>query len=279
PEVFENFYQQFGHTASDFYELKRLDPSYRIYWEDNGFTDIPASIDELKEWFEALEPGSGKHLDQFLQEASYKYKVGMEEMVFKPGLKLTEFVDWKVIKGAFHLHLLKDFASYIRKYFSHPKILSLLEFPVLFLGALPRETPALYSLMNYADLQLGTWYPMGGMHKIIEAFAAIAREQGVEIITDAEVTKLEHNDERVTKAITQNGTYESDVFLSGADYEHTDQRLLKGISNYDEKYWDKRVMAPSCLLYYIGADRKIDGLKHHNLFFDAPIELHGQEIY
>lgn len=279
PEVFENFYQKFGHTASDFYDLKRLDPSYRIYWEDNGFTDVPASIDELKAWFEELEPGSGKHLQTFLDEAAYKYKVGMEEMVYKPGLSVTEFVDWKVIKGAFHLHLLKDFASYIRKYFSHPKILSLLEFPVLFLGALPKETPALYSLMNYADLQLGTWYPMGGMHKIIEAFAAVAREQGVEIITDAEVIKLDHDGKKVTKAYTKDGAYEADIFLSGADYEHTDQRLLKGISNYDEQYWDKRVMAPSCLLYYVGVDQQVDGLKHHNLFFDAPFDQHGQEIY
>jgi phytoene desaturase len=279
PEVFENFFQKFGHTSSDFYELKRLDPSYRIFWEDNGYSDIPASISELETWFEELEPGSAVHLRQFLKDAKYKYEVGMKDLVFKPGLKLTEFADWRIVKGLFNLHLTTNFAKYIRKYFKHPKILSLLEFPTLFLGALPKETPALYSLMNYADLSLGTWYPMGGMHTIIDAFVKIAQDQGVKIITDAEVTRFEISKKKVTSAICNKGKFEGDLFLSGADYAHTDHSLLKDQANYSDEYWDKRVMAPSCLLFYIGVNKKVKGLKHHNLFFDAPFDQHGQEIY
>jgi phytoene desaturase len=279
PEVFENFFQKFGHTSSDFYELKRLDPSYRIFWEDNGYSDIPASISELETWFEELEPGSAAHLRQFLKDAKYKYEVGMKDLVFKPGLKLTEFADWRIVKGLFNLHLTTNFAKYIRKYFKHPKILSLLEFPTLFLGALPKETPALYSLMNYADLSLGTWYPMGGMHTIIDAFVKIAQDQGVKIITDAEVTRFEISKKKVTSAICNKGKFEGDLFLSGADYAHTDHSLLKDKANYSDEYWDKRVMAPSCLLFYIGVNKKVKGLKHHNLFFDAPFDQHGQEIY
>lgn len=279
PEVFENFFQKFGHTSSDFYELKRLDPSYRIFWEDNGYSDIPASISELETWFEELEPGSAVHLRQFLKDAKYKYEVGMKDLVFKPGLKLTEFADWRIVKGLFNLHLTTNFAKYIRKYFKHPKILSLLEFPTLFLGALPKETPALYSLMNYADLSLGTWYPMGGMHTIIDAFVKIAQDQGVKIITDAEVTRFEISKKKVTSAICNKGKFEGDLFLSGADYAHTDHSLLKDKANYSDEYWDKRVMAPSCLLFYIGVNKKVKGLKHHNLFFDAPFDQHGKEIY
>jgi len=279
PEVFENFYQNFGHSSSDFYELKRLDPSYRIFWEDETSSDIPAQMEDLEAWFEHLEPGSANQLRAFLKEAEYKYEVGMGDLVFKPGIKLSEFADWRVVKGLFQLHLLKDFSQYIRRYFKHPKILSLLEFPVLFLGALPEKTPALYSLMNYADLRLGTWYPMGGMHKIIEAFVQIAEEQGVQIITSAEVTNFEYAGKRVVAAQTSKGRFAADVFISGADYAHTDQALLKNQANYTDAYWDERVMAPSCLLYYVGVDKKVEGLKHHNLFFDAPFAQHGKEIY
>ena len=173
PDVFERFYEQFGHTSADFYTLKRLDPSYRIYWPDHDFTDIPANYTEMENWFESLEPGSSIQLKAFLKEAEYKYEVGMKDLVFRPSLSLLEFADMRILKGLFQLDLTKPFSKYIRKYFKHPKLISMLEFPVLFLGAMPNETPALYSLMNYADISLGTWYPMGGMFKFIEAFEKI----------------------------------------------------------------------------------------------------------
>lgn len=280
PDVFERFYKQFGHTTSDFYELKRLDPSYRVFWQDNSSDDIPASLNEFHAWFEKLEPGSSKKLDKFLSEAKYKYEVGINDLVHKPSLSLFEFADMRIAKGAFKMHLFSSFSKYIRKYFSHPKIIELLEFPVLFLGAMPKDTPALYSLMNYADIKLGTWYPMGGMHKIIEAFEKIAREQGVKIITDNEVKGFVLKDKNIVSSINQNGMdIESDYVISGADYEHTDQTLAKGNSNYTKDYWNSRLMAPSSLLFYLGVDKKIKNLLHHNLFFDEDFQQHAVEIY
>ncbi|NCA20553.1 MAG: phytoene desaturase [Crocinitomicaceae bacterium] len=261
PDVFERFYQQFGYTTSDFYELKRLDPSYRVYWQDHSYTDVPANMSELEAWFESLEPGSSKQLRAFLKEAKYKYEVGMNDLVHRPSLSVMEFADTRVIKGLFSMHLLSSFSKYIRKYFKHPKILSLLEFPVLFLGAMPNETPALYSLMNYADISLGTWYPMGGMHKFIEAFEKIATEQGVKIKTDNEVLGFEKTNKNITGA------------------QHTDSKLLNGSANYNDKYWDNRTMAPSCLLFYVGINKRVTNLQHHNLFFDESLEIHGKEIY
>jgi phytoene desaturase len=279
PDVFERFYNQFGHTASDFYELKRLDPSYRVYWPDHTHTDIPASMNELEQWFESMEPGSALQLRKFLKDAAYKYQVGMQDLVYKPSLSLLEFADRRVLGGLLNMHLLSSFSTYIRKYFKHPKILSLLEFPVLFLGAMPKETPALYSLMNYADMSLGTWYPMGGMHKFIEAFAEIAKSQGVKILTDQEVTGFETDQKLATAARTEKGLFDSDVIVSGADYEHTESKLLKDKANYSEKYWDKRTMAPSCLIFYVGINKRVENLQHHNLFFDESLEEHGKEIY
>ena len=280
PDVFEQFYQKFGYTTADFYELKRLDPSYRVYWEDQSHSDIPATMGELEALFESHEPGSSIKLREFLKDAKYKYEVGMKDLVYKPSLKVTEFMDLRLLKGLLSMDLTNSFSSYINRFFTHPKLRALLEFPVLFLGAMPKDTPALYSLMNYADMELGTWYPMGGMYKFIEAFEKIAKEQGVKIITDAQITSLEKANGEVTAAIDIHGNrYESDVFISSADYQHTEKALLNGSSNYSEAYWDKRVMAPSALLYYVGINKRVSNIQHHNLFFDESLEDHGKEIY
>ena len=252
PEVFENFYNQFGKTASDFYKLKRLNPSYRIFWKDHSFTDVPSNFEELKDWFEQNEPGSSVKLDKFLKDAEIKYNIGMRDLVFKPSLSIFEFTSSKVFKGLLSMSLFSSFGKFIRSYFKNEKIISLLEFPVLFLGAMPNDTPALYSLMNYADIKLGTWYPEGGMHKFIEAFEQIAKENGVKFIYNEEVLSFEKSKNTVNKVITSKNSYDTDIVISGADYHHTDSKLLNGEANYNKKYWDKRVMAPSCLLFYIG---------------------------
>jgi phytoene desaturase len=279
PDVFEKFYQQFGYTTADFYKLKRLDPSYRVYWPDHSYTNVPAQMQELETWFESLEPGSAKNLQAFLKDAAYKYKVGMEDLVYKPSLSLSEFIDSRVLGGLFKMHLFSSFSTFIRKYFKHPKILSLLEFPVLFLGAMPNETPALYSLMNYADIQLGTWYPMNGMHEFIKAFARIAQEQGVRIETSANVERIVIENGKAIGTIVNGELHHADIVISGADYAHTDQKLLKDNANYSDSYWDNRTMAPSSLLFYVGINKKLENLEHHNLFFDESLEEHGKTIY
>jgi len=278
PEVFENFYQKFGYSTSDFYDLKRLDPSYRVYWKNNEHTDVPADYEALRTLFEELEPGSAVKLDAFLKDAQYKYEVGMNDLVFKPGLSITEFIDRRVIAGAFKLQLFSSFDKLIKSSFSHPKIHSLLEFPILFLGATAKETPALYSLMNYADLKLGTWYPTGGMYKLFEAFERIAKEQGVVFELNQEVTGFEYANNAVSAVLTASGKFEADIVVSSADYAHTD-KLLGDKANYSREYWNKRVMAPSSLLFYLGVDKKIEGLHHHNLFFDEDFGVHSNEIY
>ncbi|MFZ1702811.1 MAG: oleate hydratase, partial [Saprospiraceae bacterium] len=153
PDVFEKFFADFGYKPSDFYSLELLNPSFEIVFGKDDVDKIPANYEELGDWFETIEKGSKKQLQKFMAEAEYKYKTGMEELVYKPGLSLTEFADINLIKGALRLQIFSSFSNHIRKYFSHPKLRALMEFPVLFLGAMPEETPALYSLMNYAGLK------------------------------------------------------------------------------------------------------------------------------
>ncbi len=163
PDIFERFFEQFGKKISDYYNLKRLDPSYRIYWE-NGYDDIPADYKSFKKLFESIEKGSSKQLDKYLKEAAHKYKIGMQQLVYKPGQSIFEFLDWEVIKNLFRLDIFTSIKKHISKYFTHLKLRQMMEFPILFLGARPENTPALYSLMNYADIKGGTWYPEGGMY-------------------------------------------------------------------------------------------------------------------
>jgi len=279
PDVFEDFYNKFDHTTSDFYNLERLNPSYRVYWKDDSFTDVPADMEALEQWFEDHEKGSALKLRSFLKDAEVKYKVGMQDLVYKPSMSVFEFANAKVLKGLLNMNLFSSFGKFIRSYFSNEKIIGLLEFPVLFLGAMPNETPALYSLMNYADIKLGTWYPQGGMHKFVEAFEKIAKENNVKFVTGEEVISLKKVNREVKTVVTNKKEYSADIVISGADYHHTDKKLLNGHANYSNKYWDKRVMAPSCLLFYVGVNKKLKDIQHHNLFFDESLEQHGIEIY
>jgi phytoene desaturase len=280
PEVFERFFNQFGKKVSDFYTLRRLDPSYRIYWDDD-VTDIPADYASLKALFEKFEKGSSAQLDKFLAEAEYKYNVGINKLVFKPGQSLTEFADWDLVKGLFRLDVFSSIQTHVHKYFKNPRLRQILEFPVLFLGALPENTPALYSLMNYADIKLGTWFPEGGMYKIVEGMYNVAIEQGVKFSFNSNVSRIELEHGVAKKVITENGdVYDADVVIGGADYHFIETELLPETHrSYSAAYWDKRVMAPGCLLFYVGVKRKLKNLQHHSLFFDVPFEAHAKEIY
>jgi phytoene desaturase len=281
PGVFEQYFGRFGKKVSDYYNLVRLDPSYQVVFGLEGdVLEIPARMPELRTMFEQLEPGSAVRLDAFLKQAAYKYEVGINKFVHLPGRSLLEFADWRILTGALRLDLLQSMSKHVRKFFSNEKLLKLVEFPVLFLGATPENTPALYSLMNYADLALGTWYPMGGMHKIVEGMVAVAEELGVSIHYDQEATEIVVEEGRATGVRTATGLVTADVVVAGADYHHAEQQLLKPEDrNYSEAYWDKRTMAPSSLLFYLGINKKLSRLQHHNLFFDEDFARHAHEIY
>lgn len=279
PDIFERYFHQFGKRVSDYYELQRLDPSYRVYFTDREM-DVPANFEALKQLFDSIEPGSGRQLEKFMNEAAYKYQVGINKLVFKPGQSLTEFLDKDLISGVMKLDVFTSMSEHVRKHFKNPMLRELMEFPVLFLGALPQNIPALYSLMNYADIQLGTWYPVGGMYKIVEGMYKLAQELGVEIRLNTEVEKLDVQSASITAVHTNKGTFTADVVVSGADYHHTETKLLQpAFRSYTETYWNKRVMAPSCLLYYVGINKKLSNVLHHSLFFDTDFGKHGQEIY
>ena len=280
PDVFENYFALFGKKVSDFYDLKRLDPGYRIYFGKDDVMDIPAGMKELEDLFESLEKGSSSKLRAFLKQAEYKYKVGMGQYVFRPSHSITEFIDLRLIRESFRIQLLTSMSKHVRSIFKNEKLIKLLEFPVLFLGATPQNTPAMYSMMNYADLSLGTWYPQGGMNEIVKAMVSVAKDSGVKFKLNTEVKKIEVLNGKAIAIETNAGSFSADLFVANADYQHVDQELLeKPYQSYSAKYWDSRTLSPSSLLFFIGLNKKLDGILHHNLFFDEDFELHAEEIY
>lgn len=279
PDVFERYFNQFGKSVSDYYRLTRLNPSYRVYWKD-GQIDVPADYEELKTVFERIEKGSGKKLEKYLREAAIKYRIGIQDLVYKPGQSLTEFLDWKVIGNVFRLDVFTSIKSHVAKYFRSEKLRQLMEFPVLFLGALPKNTPALYSLMNHADIVGGTWYPEGGMYSIVAAMQQLAEGLGVTFHFGEAAKEIIIEKNKAKKLITERNEYLADAIISGADYQFTESALLpQAYRTYSDVYWNKKTLAPSCLLYYIGLNKKLDGILHHNLFFDVPFDKHADQIY
>ena len=282
PEVFEEYFARYGHQVSDFYTLDRLDPSYQVVFGPADTVRVPAQLAELRQLFERLEPGAATRLDEFLRQAAYKYRVGMTEFVWKPSRSIKEFLDPRLVVDAIRLDLWQSMSRHVRKFFRHPHLLKLLEFPVLFLGATPQNTPALYSLMNYADLALGTWYPQGGMYQIVRAMVAVAAEKGVVLRTSAPVAEIEVSAEgRATGVRLASGErLTADVVVAAADYHHAEQQLLPTRwRTYTEAYWQSRTLAPSSLLFYLGVNRRCANLLHHTLFFDEDFDRHARDIY
>jgi phytoene desaturase len=280
PDVFEKFFRHFNKKPSDYYELVRLDPSYRIVFNINDRHDIPAGLDKLKDAFERIERGSGDQLMMFLDEAKFKYELSIDKLVYLPGLKITELLDAKLVKALFRLHVFQPISGYIKNFFNDPRLIQLLEFPVLFLGARPERTPALYSLMNYADMALGTWYPLGGFYQIVNTMTSLAKSLGVKFSYNSCVQSIEMESDHA-KGIWVNGCLHNfDYIVASADYHHVEQDLLpSSLRNYSKRYWSKKVMAPSCLIFYIGTNKKVEGLLHHTLFFDEDFTRHAKEIY
>lgn len=280
PDVIERYFNRFGKSATDYFNLVRLNPSYQVIFSKHDVIELPADYEALRMLFESTEKGSAAQLDKFLKEAKYKYETGMAEFVYKPSVSFTEFADWRVIKSLFKLDMLRSFSAHSRQYFKDPRLLQILEFPVLFLGAMPSSTPALYSMMNYADMKLGTWYPMGGMYELVKAMHALALEHGVEMRLEAPVKKIEVKDQHATHVVTGSTEVRTDILVGAADYHHIENDLLNsGQRNYSQRYWQKKTMAPSALIYYVGINKKLDRLKHHNLFFEDDFEQHAKAIY
>lgn len=278
PDVFEKFFADFDKKPSDYYQLEKLNPAYQVYFDVLESLTVSGELNEIYELFEKEEKGSSKYLKDFLAAAKFNYNAAMKELVYRPGVSPLELVTIDTVKRV--SQFFSTIRKQVRKNIKSQKLIQILEFPVLFLGAKPSNTPAFYNFMNYADFGLGTWHPKGGMYKVVEAMATLATSLGVEFRTNANVSKLCLDEKGAISGLVVNGEEcSADLVLSGADYHHTETLLPKKYRQYSESYWDKKVFAPSSLLFYVGFDKKLTNVCHHTLFFDTDFDAHAVTIY
>lgn len=277
PDVFERFFNDFGKKTSDFYELKKLSPAYQVYFGVNDFISIADNLPEIVETFDKIEKGSGKILEKFMLKAQNNYNIAIKNLVYNPGESPFELVSIETIKRLDQFF--SNISSDIKKLFRNDKLIQILEFPVLFLGAKPSQTPSFYSFMNFADFGLGTWQPKNGMYGVIQAIEKLALELGVTIKTNQNVEKIDVDNNIITGIISNGEMIKADIVVSGADYHHSETLLNKEYRQYSEAYWKKKVFAPSSLLFFVGFNKKLKNITHHNLFFDVDFNKHASEIY
>lgn len=277
PDVFEKFFADFDKKPSDYYNLDKLNPAYEVYFDNLDSIKIPDNLAEILTIFEKEEAGSSKHLEHFLENAKFNYDVAIKDLVYRPGISITELITPVTIKKV--NQFFSSIRTAVRKKIKNNRLQQIMEFPVLFLGAKPSNTPSFYSFMNYADFGLGTWHPKGGMYEVVKAMETLAIDLGVKIQTQQNVEKI-NVENGVVKSVVANGiTIVSDFVLSGADYHHTETLLDEKYRGYTEKYWDSKIFAPSSLLFYVGFDKKINNVSHHTLFFDTDFDVHAKAIY
>jgi len=278
PDIFDRFFGDFNKQTSDYYELERLSPGYRVYFGKEDYIDIDATVEKIIETFESVEPGSGLRLKSFMAKAKNNYEIAMSKLVYRPGLSPLELVTKETVKELRQFIL--TIRDYVEKNFKNQRLQMILEFPVLFLGAKPSNTPLFYSFMNHADFGLGTWYPSGGMKSVVDGFVNLAHQLGVKFHNNSNVTAINIDKNNSVESITINGNeVPVTLLIAGSDYKHSESLLPKAMRSYDDSYWKKKVMAPSSLLFYVGFSKKLENVLHHTLFFDSSFDDHAEEIY
>ena len=277
PDVFESFFADFGKKPSDYYSLEKLSPGYRVFFENNEHFDVSDDLSTIIADFEKIEKGSGKQLENFIYNAKSNYEIAIKDLVYRPGESIFELITPQTALklDQFFSNIKRD----VRKKIKNKNLQQILEFPVLFLGAKPSDTPSFYNFMNYADFGLGTWQPKNGFFDVIEAMIKLGTELGVTYQTNSNIEEIIVENNKAVGIKINNEILKSDVVLSGADYHHTETLLPKENRQYSEEYWDKKTFAPSSLLFYVGFDKKLKNVCHHNLFFDSDFDKHAVDIY
>ena len=277
PDVFEKFFGDFDRKVSDYYTLEKLDPGYEVYFDQMESIKIGDTLEKIYTAFEAEEAGSAAKLKKFIKKAEDNYNIAIKDLVYRPGVSPLELVTPATIKKVGYF--LSTIKKEVTKEFKNERLAQILQFPVLFLGAKPSNTPAFYNFMNFADFGLGTWHPEKGMYSVVEGMVKMAKELGVQFNTNQNVETICVENGKATGVIANGVQIDADVVVSGADYNHSESLLKPKERGYTAAYWDKKVFAPSSLLFFIGLDKKVKNVSHHTLFFDVDFDAHARSIY
>ena len=280
PDVFERFFDHFGHAPEEFYDLERLDPHYRIFFKDGDTVDITADREEMYDLFDSYEQGAGDALAEYLDTSEEHYGVAMEQFIYEDRPRLRDWVDLDVMRAApIGLQLLGTMDDYVADYFENPKLRQIMQYTLVFLGGAPTNTPAIYNMMSHVDFNLGVYYPENGLQSVVDACVELGEGMGVEYVTGAEVTEILNRRDGFTIE-SEAGAFDADYVVSNADYAHTERELLpEHERQYDDDYWESRTYSPSAFLLYLGVEGDVEPLEHHTLVLPTDWDPHFEQIF
>lgn len=282
PDIFEHFFELLGERVEDHLTLQKLDPSYRVFFQDTGtHVDLCSDLKRDRETFERLEPGSFARLNDYLDRAEMAYMISKRSFLYKNYDKWSDLLTWEALRHGRRLSVFSTMDAYVKRFFKTDALQKIMEYQLVFLGSSPYNTPALYSLMNYIDFKMGVFYPKGGIYEIVRALVEMGKKRGVTYEVNAPVARILVNQGRAVGIRLEDGReVMSDIIISNADLHHTDTRLLPPEARqYSDAYWKKRVLSPSAFIMYLGVKGRIPALRHHSLLFSADWRKNFAEIF
>jgi len=280
--AFEEFYRDIQHDLHQRLRLVQLDPNYRIYYHDGSFIDLYSNMALLAQEVEKVRPGSAQRLFRFLGESAKKYELGME-FVERNYDHITDLANPRAALRLWQTQAHQNLYRQVSRFFEFDdKLTKAFSFHSMFLGLSPMDALAMYSLITYADLALGMWFPMGGIYSIIEDMLDLCQEMGVELRTNAAVEEICIDSGRVTGARLNNGeVVKSDIVVSNADLPYTYHHLVP--SRYRKRYSDSKLSkmdyACSGFILFLGVDRVYHNVRHQALYFSEDYRANLEAIF
>lgn len=282
PDIFEHFFSLLGEDVNDHLDLIKLGPSYRIFYKDRGqMVDIYSDLERDLPTVEALEPGAGKALKKYLAQAGRQYEAAKDRFIYKNYDSVFDFLTPEAAAASRKLSVFKTMDKHAGDYFKTDALQKLMQYPLVFLGSSPYNTPAIYSIMSHIDFNMGVYYPKGGIYQITKALQSLGEKYGAEFRLNTPVAKIKVEQGKAVGVILENGEeLSADIVISNADIHHTEQVLLDApYRTKSERYWEKRTLAPSALIMYLGVKGKLPTLTHHNLLFSQDWQRNFGEIF
>lgn len=271
PEVFDHYFELLNTDTGEQLNVVKLTPSYKVFFENAEPVTIVADLNDAKSKFESIEPGSAAALDRYVALGRRIYDMSLKHFLYTNVRSLRDMLKWEIIKSGprFALMALRSFDAHVSRYFHDKRIKQILEYSMVFLGASPYKAPAIYTLMNALDFELGVYYPKGGMYTLIESLERIGKDLGVQFYYNSSVKRIVTRGGAAVGIELENGEIvDADVVISNADLHFTETKLLEPTEQtYPQKYWDKRTAGPSALLLYLGVRGELPELEHHSLLF------------
>ena len=280
PEVFERFFLEMGTERNKYYDLQLLDPYYRVFFSPEERVDITSDLDATRRIFESFEPGGAQKLDAYLKQAKYKYDVAIAEFLYREYRSIRQFLNRRLLVEGSRLNVFSTLDKFVSRYFSDRRAKQILEYAMVFLGTSPQNAPALYSIMSHVDLNLGVYFPRGGMAALVDGMRKLAEDAGAQVLTEQPVTRIRADGKKATAVETAHDEFPTDLVLVNADYHHAETALLDAEHrSYSDRYWNSRVLAPTMFVVYLGLNKKLTNLAHHNLYFTDPWNDHFDTIF